>query len=113
MNDTYSRLKNYTKMCRIIYNNLNDKMKGVEGLDEESLLRFIQDAQKEQKWVENYIKNIKDLYIKEIAIQKFIKNKTWRGVAVAMGSYATEDCYRKALTRYIIAVDLAPNGVIA
>lgn len=110
MIDTFSRLKNYTKICRIIYNNLNDKIKGVEGLDEKSVAHIIQDAQKEKEWVENYVKNIEDPYIKEIAVQRFIKGKTWRGVAVAMGAYATEDCYRNALKRYIVRADLSPSG---
>jgi hypothetical protein len=113
MENIMATLNNYRKNIRLIHNLAELLMLNGNRANEGKLLQLVQIAQEQKIKCENIIDSITDPYIKQIAILRFIKGKTWVNVAHIMGGYATEDCYRKAFTRYIHSVDLAPNGVTA
>lgn len=104
----YKRLENFRKFQRIIFfcNNVPYR-------DRIFYSNYIGIAESECEFVKNFIENIPDIYIKHLFTMRFIRAYSWVKISHLMGSYATEDCYRKIVKRYINSVDLAPNGVIA
>lgn len=113
MENIMTTLNNYRKNIRLIHNIAELLMMKGNRANEEKLLQLVQTAQEQKTKCENIIDAIADPYIKQIAILRFIKGKTWVNVAHIMGGYASEDCYRKAFMRYIKSADLAPKGVSA
>lgn len=55
----------------------------------------------EKKALDNYIRSIDDLQIKEMFELVFIKGKTYRAAAFTLGGGMTEDCVRKRIDRYL------------
>ena len=103
MKKSLQRLREYGHICRIINNYENAKKRGLQAEDVDMYNNLVSQAKNEKIWAENFVNSIDDLFIREIILQRYFKGKTWKAVAVAMGSYATEDCYRKAVSRYIHA----------
>lgn len=89
------RIKIREKLKKLIQNKQILQIKIAEGIDvENELLEEIHSA-------ENFIDSIRDTYIRTLFTLRYVKGYSFSKIATVIGGYASDDCYRKQIDRYI------------
>lgn len=80
--------------------------------DVEKLLQLRSEYEKLHAWFNDFLNSVDDLYIKNLLYKRYQKNYSWVKISLSEGGIATDECFRKAVDRYLhkVAPDLAPYG---
>lgn len=89
------RIKIREKLKKLIQNKQILQIKIAEGIDiENELLDDILTA-------ENFINSVQDTYMRTLLTLRYIKGYSFSKIAIVVGGYGSDDCYRKQIDRYI------------
>lgn len=74
-----------------------DELLELRGIIADKLQRCTQERDRLQQ----YIDGIDDSYIQGLFIARFVDGKNWLEISTDFGCYASPDCYKKAVLRYM------------
>ena len=61
----------------------------------------LQKCTQERDRLQQYIDGIDDDYIRGLFVMRFADGKNWLEISAEFGCYASPDCYKKAVLRYM------------
>lgn len=71
------------------------------------LASHLEKHSRERDRLERFIADIPDSYTRQMFIMRYAEGKSWMQIALKIGYYASEDCVRKSVYRYLARTEQA------